>query len=72
MIRTRRLTLELLEAWLVDQQLPSAHQRYRLRLWRETRTALAGVLEELKAYLDEAFDDDRRRLPGVLRRFVAI
>lgn len=62
MIRTRRLTPALLDAWLVDQGLPSPHARYRLRLWRENHAMLPALLVELHAYLDEAFDDARRRL----------
>lgn len=60
MIRTRRLTPALLDAWLVEQQLNGQHPRYRLRLWREVGAALAGLLAELRLYADEAFDDARR------------
>jgi hypothetical protein len=31
-------------------------------LWREQRTGLAGIHEELIAYVEEAFDDARRRI----------
>jgi len=62
MIRTRRLTPALLNAWLVDQELDRRHPRYRLRLWREDTAALAALLAELRLYTDEAFDDARRRL----------
>lgn len=62
MIRSRRLTLDLLDAWLVDQRLPSPHERYRLRVWRENRSALASIKAELELYIEEAFDDARRRL----------
>lgn len=62
MIRTRRLSPALLDAWLVDQGLPSPHARYRLRLWRENPATLPALLTELQAYIDEAFDDARRRL----------
>jgi hypothetical protein len=62
MIRVRRLTLQLLEAWLVDQRLPGNHARYRLRLWRDELAALPAVRNEMRAYIDEAFDDARRRL----------
>ena len=62
MIRTRRLTPVLLDAWLVDQRLMGRHPRYRLRLWQENRAALAGLITELRLYADEAFNDARQRL----------
>lgn len=62
MIRFRRLTLALLDAWLVDQHIPHPHQRYRLRLWRENRGALAAIELEMDGYIEEAFDDARRTL----------
>lgn len=62
MIRFRRLTTELLDAWLVDQRLANGHARYRLRVWRENRGALAALRGELIGYIDEAFDDARRRI----------
>ena len=43
MIRFRRLTPALLDAWLVDQRLANTHQRYRLRVWRENRAGLAAI-----------------------------
>lgn len=62
MIRVRRLTPNLLDAWMVDQRLPNNHARYRLRLWRDDATALPALRTELRAYIDEALDDARRRL----------
>ena len=62
MIRFRRLTPALLNAWLVNQQLASTHARYRLRVWRENRVALAAIRAEMLAYLDEAFEDARLRI----------
>jgi hypothetical protein len=62
MIRFRRLTPELLNGWLVDQQLPNSHQCYRLRVWRENSDGLAAIKPELIAYIDEAFEDARRRI----------
>jgi hypothetical protein len=62
MIRFRRLTLALLDAWLVANPIPRASAQYRLRLWREDRVALQAILQELIPYLDEAFDDARRRI----------
>ena len=62
MIRSKRLTKTLLNFWLVDQRLPSSHARYRLRVWRENRSALRALKAELDLYIDEAFEDARRRL----------
>lgn len=62
MIRFRRLPLELLDAWLVNQGLNNVHPHYKLRVWRENREALAAIRAELIAYIDEAFDDARWRL----------
>ena len=62
LIRFRRLTSALLDAWLVDQRLAGARPQYRLRLWRETSTAFPALRGELWAYIDEALEDSRRRL----------
>jgi hypothetical protein len=63
MIRFKRLTLRLLDAWLIDEQLScGSHQNYRLRVWREDRAGLAAIQAELNAYILEAFDDARRRI----------
>ena len=62
LIRVRRLTPGLLDAWLVDQQLAGARGSYRLRLWRETAAAFPPLRDELRAYIHEAFKDARRRL----------
>jgi hypothetical protein len=62
MIRSRRLTPSLLKAWLVEQELKATHQRYRVRLWRENRAEFGAIEAELVLYINEAFDDARRRL----------
>lgn len=62
MIRFKRLTANLLDAWLVDQRIASTHVNYRLRVWRENRACLATIQAELIAYIEEAFDDARRRI----------
>jgi hypothetical protein len=62
MIRFRRLTPRLLDAQLVDQCLANAHERYRLRVWREERAGLAAIKAELIAYVDEAFEYVCRRI----------
>jgi hypothetical protein len=62
MIRFRRLTTELLNSWLIAQPLRGTHARYRLRVWRENRAGLHAIRTELLAYLEEAFEDARRRL----------
>ena len=62
MIRFKRLPLSLLNSWLVDQGLPVTHPKYRLRLWSENPDSFAAIKIELVAYLDEAFDDARKRL----------
>lgn len=62
MIRFRHLSQELLKACLADQRLPIRHPRYRLRLWRESRAGLAAIQTELIGYIDEGFEDARRRI----------
>lgn len=62
MIRFQRISQRLLDAWLVDQQLPSTHSSYRLRVWRENRAGLAAISGELINYIYEAFQDARRRI----------
>jgi hypothetical protein len=63
MIRFKRLSPALLNSWLVSKNLPESQSpRYRLRLWREDPTGLAAIKAELIDYLDEAFDDARKRL----------
>ena len=62
MIRSRRLTPILLNKWLVDQHLASSHTRYHLRVWRENPASLMAIKDELIAYIDEAFEDARRRI----------
>ena len=62
MIRFRRLTAQHLDAWLVNQHIASAHPNYRLRVWRENRVGLATIRAELIVYIEEAFDDTRRRI----------
>ncbi|UVF21351.1 hypothetical protein HPT29_009595 [Microvirga terrae] len=47
---------------MVEESISSSNGQYRLRLWRENRTALGAVLAELTAYIDEAFEDTKRRL----------
>jgi hypothetical protein len=63
MIRFKHLSSALLNNWLVGQQLPNSQSpQYRLRLWREDPNGLAAIKAELIDYLDEAFDDARKRL----------
>lgn len=62
MIRFRRLTVALLNEWLVAQSLNGSHPRYRLRVWRENQSAWTVLEAEFRLYVDEAFDDARRRL----------
>lgn len=62
MIRARRLTMALLDAWLVNHPVPADHERYRLRVWRENPAALAALKAEIDLYIHEAFEDARRRL----------
>jgi hypothetical protein len=62
MIRSLRLQLHLLNAWLVDQLIPRSHATYRLRVWREESTAIDGVRQDLIRYFTEALDDARKRL----------
>ncbi len=62
MIRSRRLAVALLDAWLINHAIVSSDPTYRLRLWRENRAELPAIKDELIAYLDEAHEDARRRL----------
>lgn len=62
MIRSKRLTQVLLDAWLVERPLARRHTHYHLKIWRENRAALAGIKNELDSYIDEAFEDARRRI----------
>lgn len=62
MIRHRRLNINQLNAWLVNGNAAAGTVRYQLRLWRENRAALPTILPEVLQYLEEAFDDARRRL----------
>lgn len=63
MIRTRRVRLALLDAWLVDRSPPAPPDgHYRLRVWRENPEAFGAVRDQLKAYIEEAHDDARQRL----------
>jgi hypothetical protein len=48
MIRFLCLTPALLAGWLIDQGLPNAPGRYRLRVWRENRAGLAALQAELE------------------------
>ena len=66
MIRFRRLTPELLDAWLVEQRLARPHERYRLRVWREDRAGLTAIQVELVAYIDEAFWPEAADLAAAL------
>jgi hypothetical protein len=61
-IRYARLTQARLDAWLVDQGLPSVAPSYRLRLWRDEQLQFPPIQTELVAYVTEAFEDARRRL----------
>lgn len=62
MIRFRRLSIDLLNAWLVDQKHPDAYPPYRLRVWRENPDEFAAIRVELIEYVEEAFEDARRKL----------
>lgn len=62
MIRFQRLSSGLLNAWLIDQQIATSHATYRLRVWRENRAGLSAVRGELISYIEEAFEDARRRI----------
>ena len=62
MIRFRKITPAQLSAWLVDQGLPANHQKYRLRLWRQTQPLTQPLQDELVSYVEETLDDARKRI----------
>ncbi len=62
MIRVRRITQELLDAWLVNQAVGAANTRYRLRVYRANSPAFDAIKHELHEYITEALDDARLRL----------
>lgn len=62
MIRFRRITLHPLQTWMTPQPGAGVKGRYELRVWREVNANLAGVRDELLAYVQEALDDARSRL----------
>lgn len=62
MIRSQRLLPDLLNAWLIDQRLANSHANYRLRVWRENREGLSAIRIELISYINEAFEDARKRI----------
>ena len=62
MIRLRRVPLAHLNAWMVQQSVPSTNGTYRVRLWREDANQFGAVLTDLRAYIDEALEDARNRL----------
>jgi hypothetical protein len=62
MIRFQRLSQPLLDSWLVDQQLGRVNPRYLLRVWRENRAGLNAIRQELQNYIDEGFEDARKRI----------
>jgi hypothetical protein len=62
MIRFRTLPIGQLNAWLSPQVTSSVNPRYRLRVRHESRANLAPLLADLRAYIDECFDDARTSL----------
>lgn len=62
MIRSKRINIPKLNAWLPQQAVSGSHPSYSLRLWRENPTAFKAVEGELKLYIEEAFADARQRL----------
>lgn len=62
MIRFQRLTPALLDAWLINQNVPATYPPYRLRLWRESTANRDAILAELLTYVEESHEDARVRL----------
>lgn len=62
MIRSKRVTLQPLNAWLTVQPVPAPHKRYTLRVWREVNANFAALRHELIDYAQEALDDARLRI----------
>lgn len=62
MIRAKRITQALLDAWLVNQVVSPGNARYRLRVFRANPSAFDAITPELHEYITEALDDARLRL----------
>jgi hypothetical protein len=62
MIRSKRLPLDALDVWLVDQRLENNLPNYQLGVWRENRAELAPMQCELIDYVNEAHEDVRRHI----------
>ncbi len=62
MIRSKRLPLNLLDTWLVNQEIAGGNSGYRLRVWRENRANLEEIRDAVIDYIDEAMDDARKRI----------
>jgi hypothetical protein len=62
MVRSRRLTQALLDAWLRLQPPVAPVGPYRLRLWKDHAPAYTAISPELADYLNEIFEEVRRKL----------
>jgi hypothetical protein len=51
-----------LNVWLVEQQRVAGNGSYHARFWSEDASRRTAVMNELRAYFQEALDDARRRL----------
>ncbi|MFH1046727.1 MAG: hypothetical protein V1738_00325, partial [Patescibacteria group bacterium] len=65
MIRSKRITISKLRAWLMPQPVLT-NGRYRFRLITEIPQKRSPVIDEVKEYVREAHEDARNRLRGVL------
>ena len=67
MIRSKKINITQLQAWLQEQTLPApANAKYRLRLRCADHASFPAVQQDLQAYIDEAHEDARERLRSSL------
>lgn len=67
MIRSKKINLSQLHAWLQEQQLPaSTNAKYLLRLRYADHATFPAIKQGLQSYINEAHEDARERLRSSL------